>query len=401
MEENNNLLMCCVKDLFGGCGPNIYTPALRFMFASVLQKDADGCFSLKTSPVISTFDVTRCGGIVETEQSTGVVIEGTTQPIPVCIEGGQPIELGGFEACYDGTPAHIEIIRDEETGAIDRYVAHYKDGSGTVVDPADMTLVGNCPVTETREVCDVVSATITGNITYTITGAEVALSNLTTLTFTNDTVRYFWTDFGNGFSDVGPTPSVTYVNDGHYEIKTYAVMASGNKILLVAKELDVVSGVITVVGSNPQAVAQSYPVSVGTAMQEYSGTTPVGSPTNPDGSAYTVQGALAWNCPAIIDDLEDNGEPVIPPPIEVPGGAIIINTAALSVIAPANVRSFSVKGLANKTYDISFDSGTNWLNTIDGGDSWGEGNEYQIDINQVLVRPTVSGDRVFIHWEVI
>jgi hypothetical protein len=93
-------------------------------------------------------------------------------------------------------------------------------------------------------------------------------------------------------------------------------------------------------------------------------------------------------------------EPVIPP-IEVPGGAIIVNTAALSVIAPANVRSFSVKGLANKTYDISFDSGTNWLNTIDGGDSWGEGNEYQIDISQVLVRPTVSGDRVFIHWEVI
>jgi hypothetical protein len=93
-------------------------------------------------------------------------------------------------------------------------------------------------------------------------------------------------------------------------------------------------------------------------------------------------------------------EPVIPP-IEVPGGAIIVNTAALSVIAPTNVRSFSVKSLANKTYDISFDSGTNWLNTIDGGDSWGEGNEYQIDISQVLVRPTVSGDRVFIHWEVI
>jgi hypothetical protein len=730
MEENNNLLECCVRELFGGCGANTYSPALRLMFASVLRKDADGCFSLKTSPSILPFDVTRCGDIIETVESTGVVIQGTTQPIPVCVEGGQPIELGGYEACYDGAPAHIEIIRDETTGAIDRYVAHYKDGSGTVVDPADMTLVSNCPVTEAYDVCDVVTATITGDITYTITGADVALSTLTGLTFTNDTVKYFWTDFGNGFSDVGSNPSVTYVNDGHYEIKTYAVMTSGNKVLLAAKELDVVSGVITVVGSNPQAVAQSYPVSVGTAMQEYSGTTPVGSPTNPDGSAYTVQGTLAWNCPAIIDDLEDNAEfnsqsqqsevqveteivspldptgsytgqlvrvertytngvptgvdyydtvtglpvtlpagttqlapvsgldtevielcddngkflrhiphmpggrpivggydtlidgstpystvgtvkkcsdsgdivecttttggnavteatdtnlngiasvivggggstifhtmlgnpglnyvgdgttgamigginvsvaapiigaqftitldspldddplensdlvpvvwsntystsvtatsittpliysgtdvqgsglnmpiygypdpisgpytivwtgdlpvgdytvafinqnqsaadnvivsithniveggstvttkaqlmaldectiaaltpePVIPP-IEVPGGAIIVNTAALSVIAPANVRSFSVKGLANKTYDISFDSGTNWLNTIDGGDSWGEGNEYQIDISQVLVRPTVSGDRVFIHWEVI
>lgn len=254
----------------------------------------------------SDYDVLNCDGTVRTESSVGVVLQGSTQPIPVCVQG-TAIELDGFDVCYDGVPAHIEIIRDETTGVIDRYVAHYKDGSGTVVDPADMTLVGNCPVTETYDVCDVINATITGDITYTITGAEVALSDLTTLTFTNDTVRYFWTDFGNGFSDVGPLPSVVY-NDGHYEIKTYAVMRSGNKLLIATKEIDVVGGVVTVTGANPQPVANNYPISVGTAKQEYSGSTPVGTPKNPDGSDYTVQGTLAWDCPAIIDDLEDNAE---------------------------------------------------------------------------------------------
>jgi hypothetical protein len=254
----------------------------------------------------SDYDVLNCDGTVRTESSVGVVLQGSTQPIPVCVQG-TAIELDGFDVCYDGVPAHIEIIRDETTGVIDRYVAHYKDGSGTIVDPADMTLVGNCPVTETYDVCDVINATITGDITYTITGADVALSTLTGLTFTNDTVKYFWTDFGNGFSDVGSLPSAIY-NDGHYEIKTYAVMRSGNKLLIAAKEIDVVGGVITLVGANPQPVVNSYPVSVGTAKQEYSGSTPVGTPKNPDGSDYTVQGTLAWNCPAIIDDLEDNAE---------------------------------------------------------------------------------------------
>jgi hypothetical protein len=522
------------------------------------------------------------------------------------------------ESCYQliSDPSvrfkRINILDVSVTPAVVIETIWLDDNGDSVAAPAGVEPCSD-PVKSVESVCDVISATITGDITYTITGAEVALSGLTTLTFTNDTARYFWTDFGNGFSDVGPLPSAIY-NDGHYEIKTYAVMTSGNKILIATKELDVVGGVITVTGANPQPVVNSYPVSVGTAKQEYSGSTPVGTPKNPDGSDYTVQGTLAWNCPAIIDDLEDNGEwnpeekadlvecttiigantvtegtdanliaasevvtggggtitpyhtmlgnpglnlagtasggggaivgglnvnvgtaitgaqftytvnvgsdsdpgdpadlavvvwdnvagtsiaatsivtslpyvadaqgtglncpiygypnpvtnpytivwtgdlpvgdytvvflnqnqgitdnvtvsiahnivaggtpvvtkaqlmaldectiaaltpePVIPP-IEVPGGAIIVNTAALSVIAPTNVRSFSVKSLANKTYDISFDSGTNWLNTIDGGDSWGEGNEYQIDISQVLVRPTVSGDRVFIHWEVI
>ena len=559
------------------------------------------------------FNALNCDGSTRVETSTGVVIQGVTQPIPVCTQGGEPIELGGFEACYNGVPAHIEIIRDEDTGAIDRYVAHYKDGSGTVVDPADATLIGVCPdpVKNVLPVCDVLTATVGGTIPYTLTGSNVAITYTPSLTLTNDTVLSYWTDFGDGYSDVGPSPDHTYEADGHYEIKSYVVTASGNKLLIAAKEVDVVAGVVTLTGPNPHVPSRTYQVSVGSAMQEYSGTTPVGTPINPDGSAYTVQGTLAWSCPIVIDELEDNAEwnpenvadlvecevlsgggvvtegldanlnaistllgiptpdnrhillgntlsissigssnvmaaglnvaatglitgaqftfnidliadsdpgdpadfgvvvwdnvagtsvlatsitapfpmsydpqgsglnfpiyanPVAPQsfqvvwtgdlpagdytvgfilqdqfagigadsvnlsvthnitagnttttkaqlvaldqctinaltpapvvaPIEVPNGRIIINSASMAVIVGSSlVRSFSVKGLDNAKYNISFDNSATWLTDIDGGDSWGEGNEDNLNISQVVIQPTVSGDRVFIHWETI
>lgn len=567
----------------------------------------------------SDYDALNCDGTVRTESSLGVVLQGSTQPIPVCVQG-TAIELDGFDVCYDGVPAHIEIIRDETTGVIDRYVAHYKDGSGTVVDPADLTMVSNCPVTETREVCDVLTATVGGTIPYTLTTNDVAIAYTPSVVLTGDTALFYWTDFGDGYNDVGNAPSHTYTADGHYEIKTYAVMASGNKILLAAKEIVITAGVVTIATANPQTVNRVYKVSVGSAMQEYSGSTPVGTPKNPDGSDYTVQGTLAWNCPAIIDDLEDNGEwnpeekadfvecttiigantvtegtdanliaavatggggtvtpyhtmlgnpglnlagtasggaiggglnvnvgtsitgaqftytvnvgsdsdpgdpadlavvvwdnvagtsvaatsivtalpyvfdaqgtglnypiygypnPVTNPytivwtgdlpvgdytvvflnqnqgitdnvtvsiahnivpggtlvttkaqvvaldqctinaltpapvvdPVLLPGGAIIVNTAALAVIAPANTRSFSVKPLiidSNATaltvtplYDISFDNGTTWLVNIDGGDTNGEGNRYRTSITNVVIRPSliVPNQRVYIKWD--
>lgn len=53
------------------------------------------------------------------------------------------IELGGYEACYNGTPAHVEIVRGEDQSFI-KYIAHLKDGSGTIVDPAVATQIGQC-----------------------------------------------------------------------------------------------------------------------------------------------------------------------------------------------------------------------------------------------------------------
>lgn len=153
MENNNQDLLCCVRDMFGGCAGTPSSPNLRYMFAAVLAKQDDGCFALKVDiPIPSAIDVDSllCGGATETvsvkdEALTQVYLAGQKNPIAVCIEGGEPIELGGFDTLYDGVPAHIEIIRDEDTGAIDRYVAHYKDGSGTVVDPADPTKFSTAP----------------------------------------------------------------------------------------------------------------------------------------------------------------------------------------------------------------------------------------------------------------
>ena len=658
MEENNNLLLCCVKDLFGGCGPLPNTPALRFMIAAVMQKDTDGCFSLKTSPVLESFDIVDCNNTISTVQSSGVVIEGVTAPIPVCIQGEKD-----FEQVYkcDPVTGNTILIRTVLNHDTNLFVTTYYDlvlGVDWVGNPADLTectsntlesdniklcddngefyrwfvkdngeptgvsfdtdlsgaayvpvgVVGDCtpPELQLLPVCDTLTATLTGNINYTLTPYNVAL-DLSPVVLANDTLSFFWTDFGDGYNDVGPSPDHTYEADGHYEIKSYAVTASGNKILLVAKEITILAGVVTVNGANPHVVNRSYSISVGSAMQEYSGATPVGTPVNPDGSAYTVQGTLAWSCPVVIDELEDNAEwnpenvadlvecvvgsanlvtegldgnitaaasvaiggspnaivhtllgntlaingagtngassaglnvnisggtfsaaqftfninvigdedpldsadmgiavwdnvagisvtattitsslsyltdaqgvglnmpiyaypstgshtivwtgdlpagdytvilltqdlgvldmielsvdhnivsgpttttkaqlvaldqctinalnPVVVAPVETPGGRIIINSASMAVIVGSSlVRSFSVKGLDNVKYNISFDSGTSWLTDIDGGDSWGEGNSDNLDISQVFVSPSVNGERVFIHWETI
>lgn len=124
MEENNNLLLCCVKDLFGGCGPLPNTPALRFMIAAVMQKDTDGCFSLKTSPVLESFDIVDCNNTISTVQSSGVVIEGVTAPIPVCIQGEKDFaEVYKCDA-NTGNTILIRTVLDHDTNT---YVTTYYD----------------------------------------------------------------------------------------------------------------------------------------------------------------------------------------------------------------------------------------------------------------------------------
>ena len=117
------------------------------------------------------------------------------------------------------------------------------------------------------------------------------------------------------------------------------------------------------------------------------------------GPTTTTKAQLVALDQCTIDALTP--EPVVAP-IEVPNGRIIINSASMAVIVGSSlVRSFSVKGLDNVKYNISFDNGATWLTDIDGGDSWGEGNSDNLDISQVFVSPSVNGDRVFIHWETI
>jgi hypothetical protein len=183
------------------------------------------------------------------------------------------------------------------------------DNAGNIVAaPVNVEACEEMFAPQAIKVCDYLEAVITGNLSFTVVDNTVAIDT-TGVLFANDSVRFFWTDFGNGFSDVGNSPSVIYSVDGNYEIKVYAVMASGNKILLYAKEVVVTNGVAVLQGVNPQPVTLNYNVAVGSAQQYYdTAGLPVGTPFNTDGTPYTVVGDLAFECPNLIDDLEDNTE---------------------------------------------------------------------------------------------
>jgi len=557
--------------------------------------------------------------------------------------GDSDTESDQVQGCGDG----VQVVQwIEKKNGVATGVVYYTNSAGIVIPAPGVFTIGDCPEAaqiaqvpncagtlddkpvdevnavyllnqenkHTEVVYDVVTAVFGGAATFTYTAPQNVAIAYAGITLANDTLVQYWTDYGDGYNDVGPSPDHAYNSDGAYEIKGYAITASGNKVLLFAKEITILNGVVTYSGvQGSQAVSRTYTRLVASAFQDYCGSLPVGSAYNADGTAYTLVGDFIVSSPPVIDDLEDNanwnpeekadlkecttivganivteatdpnliaagevatggggtittyhtmlgnpglnmagntnggaiagginvnvgtaitgaqftytinvgsdadpgdpadliplvwnnvtgasvtatsittslpysgfdaqgtglnmplygypdplanphtivwtgdlpagdytvvflnqnqgvtdnvtvsiahnivegGTPVVTkaqltaldectiaaltpdpviPPIEVPGGMVAINAAALSVVAPSNVRSFSVKGLNNKTYDISFDGGTNWLIGIDGGDSWGEGNEYQLNVSQVVIRPTNIGDRVFIHWEVI
>lgn len=484
--------------------------------------------------------------------------------------------------------------------------------AGTLVEKEVDSIVGayilNQENKHTETVYDIVNAAIGGTITYTYTSPTNIALNLNTVTVTNDSLVGFWTDFGDGYNDFGNVPDHSYNADGSYEIKTYAILNSKNKILINAKEVIITNGVVAYAPTGTSStINRPYRHVVNTALQNYCGNTPVDNPYLADGTSYTPTGTLGLHLDAIIDELEDNAEwnpenvadivecvvgsanlvtealdvnlgaikevvspgstlttfhtllgnnldiqgdgltyhmgaginanisgstyigaqftytfnligeddpgdpadfgitvwdnvagtsvtatsitstatyagdaqgsglnvpfyawgapgtytivwtgdlpvgdytigymnqnfspadhvelqvthnlvdsmttskaqlvaldqctinaltpaPVVAP-IEVPNGRIIINSASMAVIVGSSlVRSFSVKGLDNAKYNISFDNGTTWLTDIDGGDSWGEGNSDELDITGVFISPSVNGERVFIHWETI
>lgn len=370
MENNNQELLCCVKDLFGGCGSTPSSPSLRYMFASVLTKQDDGCFALKVNiPIPPAIDVDSllCGGATETvsvkdEALTQVYLAGQSDAIPVCVVNDKDVASAqkcdvntgntilirsvfdddtntwenptyfdlitgtawagnpatDLTECDSNTLESDKIVLCDDNGEFYRWIV--KDNgeptgvsydttiSGVLYTPVGTVVECSDPTITLLPVCDVLTAVIGGTVPYTFATPYNVAIDYSTVTLTNDTVLFYWTDFGTGYSDVGPSPDHTYEADGHYEIKSYVVTASGNKLLIAAKEINVVAGVVTVNGTNPQVVNRSYSISVGSAMQEYSGATPVGTPVNPDGSPYTVQGTLAWSCPVVIDELEDNAE---------------------------------------------------------------------------------------------
>jgi hypothetical protein len=117
MAQNAPLQVCCDDP----CAPVISTPE------TIATINCDGAISNVTFP---------------SPLERVVIVQ--DKPFVICSENPIQIEVGGYEACYSGVEAHIEIIRNEDD-SFNRYVAHLKDGTGTIIDPATATLISNCP----------------------------------------------------------------------------------------------------------------------------------------------------------------------------------------------------------------------------------------------------------------
>ena len=161
---------------------------------------------------------------------------------------------------------------------------------------------------ENLVLCDVVNATITGSVAYSYVGSLASYTP--TLTFVGDTLVAYAVDFGNGYIDVGNNPSYDYSEDasGHYEIKVYALMASGNKILISTSEFDF--DTVTNTFSNfasTGVVSRTYPIGVGSVRQNFEDGVLI-STTDLSGNPYTVQGTLSVNCPERIQEFMQSNE---------------------------------------------------------------------------------------------
>ncbi len=185
--------------------------------------------------------------------------------------------------------------------------------AGTLVEKEVDSIVGayilNQENKHTETVYDIVNAAIGGTITYTYTSPTNIALNLNTVTVTNDSLVGFWTDFGDGYNDFGNVPDHSYNADGSYEIKTYAILNSKNKILINAKEVIITNGVVAYAPTGTSStINRPYRHVVNTALQNYCGNTPVDNPYLADGTSYTPTGTLGLHLDAIIDELEDNAE---------------------------------------------------------------------------------------------
>lgn len=161
----------------------------------------------------------------------------------------------------------------------------------------------------TEVVYDVLTAVFWGAASFVYTAPFNIAISYAGITLANDSIVQYWTDFGDWYNDVWPSPDHSYNNDWVYEIKWYAITTSGNKVLLFAKEVTILNWVITyswVAGS--QAVIRTYTRLAWSAFQDYCGSVLVWSTYNPGGSAYALIWDLVASEPLVIDELEDNAD---------------------------------------------------------------------------------------------
>ena len=159
--------------------------------------------------------------------------------------------------------------------------------------------MGECPVCDahTEVLYDNVTATLGGTITTVVAGTNVSF-DFTGIVATNWVGANYVAEFGNGFSDLGGNPSFDYINepDGVYEIKVYRSFVYPEGVrwyVFAAIEIIKTGSTITVTTANPQPVNRSVTYSQKSVLQDYCGSTPVGSPYLADATPATINGTLS------------------------------------------------------------------------------------------------------------
>ena len=225
----------------------------------------------------------------------------------------------------------------------------------------------------TEVIYDVLTAVFGGTATFNYTAPFNVAVSYVGVTLANDTMLQYWTDFGDGYSDVGANPDHSYLNDGAYEIKGYAVTTSGNKVLLFAKEVTISGGVITYSGvQGSQAVNRTYTRLVASAFQDYCDGILVGTAYNPDKTPYVLVGDFVASAPIVIDELEDNADykasTSTPTPLTLLSGGVSIANGTFATNLgpdgttwnnPGNLKSITIRARRSNNGDAIPGSGAN------------------------------------------
>ena len=316
----------------------------------------------------------KCVGIQEIKEKDTCTGEETYRYVVEDLNGN----LVKVESIY---PDFVEADVLLECPSVEK-IAQVPNCLGTLddkpVDSITATYLLNQENKHTEKIYDVLTAVFGGSIAYSFVAPLEVFLIYSGVTLANDTILYYWTDFGDGYNDVGNNPSHAYNADGEYEIKSYAITASGNKILLFAKEVRILSGIITYGPvALPQPVSATYKVFVGAAFQDYCGSLLVGNPYNADGTLYTLVGDFETERPIIIDLLEDNADyqvaiasasvaPTAVTPVYSTNRTLqTINTtpAAYNVATIANSREITVQNLTNADVTITTSQGAQTVGT--------------------------------------
>lgn len=276
--------------------------------------------------------------------------------------------------------------------------------AGTLIEKKVDSIVGayllNQENKHTEKVYDVLTAVFGGNVAFTYTAPLQVAISYAAATLANDTIVAYWTDFGDGYNDVGPSPDHKYNSDGKYEIKGYAITASGNKVLLYAKEVTIASGAIVYSGTNPHILARTYQRLVTSAFQDYCDSLLVGSPYNADGTPYTLVGDFVTERPIIIDELEDNADYqaiVATPKVQRLHENFVV-TGTTPLVIPLGAISISITKTNNTgVVNISGDNGVNFPLTFNRENFADSVNEGYSTLSAYTITGTLAGTTYKVH----